>query len=128
MNILIFGLPGSGKSTFASNLCKGVDVAHFNGDVVRDMFNEKKFTEQDRIDQVIRMEKLCNMTKKHCVVDFVCPYDQFRSFYDVKIFMNTIESGRYDDTNKVFEKPHKVDYEISSYNYSDIIKEITTRF
>ena len=45
MNILIFGLPGSGKSTFAFNLCKEKDVAHFNGDVVRDMLNEKKFTE-----------------------------------------------------------------------------------
>ena len=128
MNILIFGLPGSGKSTFASNLCEGMDVAYFNGEVIRDMFNEKKFTEQDRIDQVIRMEKLCNMTKKHCVVDFVCPYDQFRNFYDVKIFINTIESGRYDDTNKVFEKPDKVDYEINNYNYGNIIKEITTRF
>jgi len=128
MNILVFGLPGSGKSTFASNLCEGMDVAYFNGDVIRDMFNEKKFTKQDRIDQVIRMEKLCNMTKKHCVVDFVCPYDQFRNFYDVKIFINTIESGRYGDTNKVFEKPHKVDYEINNYNYGNIIKEITTRF
>ena len=128
MNILIFGLPGSGKSTFAFNLCKGKDVAYFNGDVVRNMFNEKKFTKQDRINQVIRMEKLCGMTKKHCVVDFVCPYDRFRDFYDIKIFINTIEFGRYDDTNKVFEKPHKVDYEISSYDYRDIIKEITARF
>ena len=42
--------------------------------------------------------------------------------------MNTIESGRYGDTNKLFEKPIKVDYEVKDFNYSKILKEITSRF
>ena len=41
--------------------------------------------------------------------------------------MNTIESGRFEDTNKIFEKPTQVDYEITNYNYDQIIKEIQNR-
>ena len=41
--------------------------------------------------------------------------------------MNTIESGRYEDTNKIFEKPNKVDYEITNFNYDHIIKAINDR-
>ena len=48
----------------------------------------------------------------------------YRSFYDMKIWMNTIDKGRFKDTNKVFEKPKKVDFEITSFNYENIIKEI----
>ena len=38
--------------------------------------------------------------------------------------MNTIDKGRFEDTNKVFEKPKKVDFEIKDYTYDHIIKEI----
>jgi adenylylsulfate kinase len=42
----------------------------------------------------------------------------------MKIWMNTIDKGRFEDTNKVFEKPKKVDFEIKDFNYDNIIKEI----
>jgi hypothetical protein len=41
--------------------------------------------------------------------------------------MNTIDKGRFEDTNKVFEKPKKVDFEIINFNYDNIIKEIHDR-
>jgi hypothetical protein len=41
--------------------------------------------------------------------------------------MNTIKEGRFEDTNKMFEKPTKVDYEIKDYNYKGIIDEIQNR-
>ena len=41
--------------------------------------------------------------------------------------MNTIEEGRFEDTNKMFQKPTKVDYEIKDYNYDKIINEIQNR-
>jgi hypothetical protein len=41
--------------------------------------------------------------------------------------MNTIQKGRYKDTNKLFEKPDKVDYEIKEFKYRHIIKEIRDR-
>jgi len=60
-------------------------------------------------------------------VDFVCPFESYRSFYNMKIWMNTIDKGRFEDTNKVFEKPKKVDFEIKDFNYDNIIKEIHDR-
>jgi adenylylsulfate kinase len=45
----------------------------------------------------------------------------------MKIWMNTIDKGRFEDTNKVFEKPKKVDFEINDFNYDNIIKEIHDR-
>jgi len=38
--------------------------------------------------------------------------------------MNTIDRGRFEDTNKLFEKPKRVNYEIKDFNYDNIIKEI----
>ena len=45
----------------------------------------------------------------------------------MKIWMNTIDKGRFENTNKVFEKPKKVDFEITNFNYNSIIKEIHDR-
>jgi hypothetical protein len=41
--------------------------------------------------------------------------------------MNTIDKGRFEDTNKVFEKPKKVDFEIKDFNYESIIEQILTK-
>jgi hypothetical protein len=45
----------------------------------------------------------------------------------LKFWINTIQSGRFEDTNKMFQKPTQVDYEITNYNYEDIINEINNR-
>ena len=41
--------------------------------------------------------------------------------------MNTIKSGRYEDTNKMFEKPEKADFivtEMNDDNHKIIAKEV----
>ena len=124
MNILIFGLPGSGKTTFAKQLCKDLDSAYFNGDEIRTMFNDWSFDKRSRSRQAYRMQKLCSIANKNCVVDFICPYDADRQEYDVKVWMNTINKGRFDDTNEMFEKPDHCTFEIKDYKYSNIIEEI----
>ena len=123
MNILIFGLPGSGKTTFAKELCKDLDVAYFNGDQVRTMFNDWRFDSGSRGTQAYRMQKLCSIANKNCVVDFICPYDKFRNHYNITVWINTIKEGRFENTNKIFEKPTKADFEIVDYNYEKIIKQ-----
>jgi adenylylsulfate kinase len=85
MNILIFGLPGSGKSTFAKKLIADKKIAYFNADEVRKMFNDWDFTEAGRIRQAQRMFGLTAYASGHCVVDFVCPFNEWRDDYDIKI-------------------------------------------
>ena len=124
MKILVFGLSGSGKSTFAKQLTADKDIPHFNADEIRGMFKDWDFSQDGRLRQVKRMINLCTIANKTCVVDFICPYNLYRKDYDIKIFMNTIASSKYEDTNKIFELPTDVDYEIKDYNYDNIIKEI----
>ena len=127
MKILVFGLPGSGKSTFSKQLTADTDMPHFNADEIRGLFKDWDFSPEGRLRQVFRMVDLCQIANKTCVVDFVCPYNLYRKDYDITVWMNTIESGRFEDTNKIFEKPTQVDYEITNYNYDQIIKEIQNR-
>jgi len=128
MKILVFGLPGSGKTTFAKKLVKDIKVPHFNADQIRELFCDWDFTETGRKRQANRMMTMCDLTINHVVVDFVCPFESYRSFYDMKIWMNTIKRGRFKDTNKVFEKPKKVDFEITDFDYNNIIKKIKNDF
>jgi len=127
LNILIFGLPGSGKTTFAKQLTQNTNIPHFNADEIRELFKDWDFSSEGRVRQVFRMVDLCKIANKTCVVDFVCPYNLYRKDYDITIWMNTIKSGRYEDTNKIFEKPTQVDYEIKDFNYDYIIKELRDR-
>jgi adenylate kinase family enzyme len=46
MKILIFGLPGSGKSTFAKKLVEVKRYLTFNADDIRKLFEDWDFTEQ----------------------------------------------------------------------------------
>ena len=125
IKILVFGLPGSGKTTFARQLSAG--VAYFNADDIRKMFNDWDFSMEGRTRQAQRMACLSSLAEGHAVVDFICPFDVDRDEYDIKIWMNTIKKGRFNDTNKMFEKPSKVDYEIKNYKYERIINEIKNR-
>ena len=91
------------------------------------MFNDWDFSEEGRTRQAQRMGCLSSLVDGPCVVDFVCPFDEDRHEYDVKVWINTIKKGKYDNTNKIFEKPDKVDYEIKQFKYRHIIKEIRYR-
>ena len=120
--VLVFGLPGSGKTTFARQLA--VNKAYFNADEIRKMFNDWDFSIEGRLRQAERMYCLASLVEGSAIVDFVCPYDQNRQDYDIKIWMNTIDLSRFEDTNKMFEKPSHCTFEIKNFNYQNIIKEI----
>ena len=113
------GLPGSGKTTLAEKLVPKLNAAWFNADAVRqDIYSELGFAPEDRLKHATRMGKLCDWSKMggcYVIADFVCPTKETRNAFnpDFTIWVNRIEKGRFEDTNKLFEKPENHDIELN---------------
>ena len=121
MKILIFGLPGSGKTWLAERLQKNLDCAWYNADAVRKMANDWDFSDAGRLRQAERMNTLALFegTRGRTVIcDFVCPTKNTRQNFsaDIVIWMDTITEGRFDDTNKIFEEPENIEFHITERN------------
>jgi adenylylsulfate kinase len=120
LKILIMGLPGAGKTWLAERLQKHLDCAWFNADEVRRMANDWEFGEEARIRQARRMRNLANYEKgcgRTVICDFVCPTELTRHIFeaDYTVWLDTIDEGRFEDTNKMFETPTQVDYHVSAW-------------
>jgi adenylylsulfate kinase len=135
--ILIMGLPGSGKTYLAGALKKyleqngtytnfnaemlpmtglGSTVTWFNADDVRRKHNDWDFSNEGRIRQSIRMLQFAmESATDYVICDFVAPLVEMRNNFkaDWTIWMDTIEAGRFEDTNKMFVPPEVYDFRIT---------------
>jgi adenylylsulfate kinase len=117
--ILIMGLPGSGKTTLANKLGPMINAKRLNADEVRKEANDWDFSEEGRVRQAKRMADFAKKLKdegNYVVADFICPTPEARSLFpaDYIIWVDTIKEGRFDDTNKMFIKPHKFDFHVTT--------------
>ena len=124
--ILVMGLPGTGKTTFAEELRKqlvdkGYTVTWFNADQVRSLYNDWDFSMEGRKRQSERMRSLGTKSMTDFTIcDFVAPTKEIRNIFsaDYVIWMDTEEKSIYEDTNSVFENP-----DFGEYHYRVKVKD-----
>tara|TARA_B100000927_G_C16298936_1_gene402654 strand:- start:128 stop:538 length:411 start_codon:yes stop_codon:yes gene_type:complete len=127
--ILIMGLPGSGKTTLASNLVPLLNAKWLNADEVRKEADDWDFSPEGRTRQAKRMWSKAMEYKNHgfnVVADFVCPTPAARELFpaDYIIWMDTIKEGRFDDTNKMFVKPETYNFKVSTMDAKNWAQKI----
>ena len=113
------GLPGSGKTTLANELAPMINAKRLNADEVRKEADDWDFSEEGRIRQAKRMADFALKLKEdgeYVVADFVCPTPAARSLFPAEyvVWVDTIKEGRFDDTNKMFIKPDKFDFHVTT--------------
>ena len=113
------GLPGSGKTTLANELAPMLDAKRLNADEVRKEANDWDFSKEGRKRQAKRMADFASKLKEEgnfVVADFICPTPEARNLFpaDFTIWVDTIKEGRFDDTNKMFVKPDKFDFHVTT--------------
>ena len=127
------GLPGSGKTTLANELATLLEAKRLNADEVRKEANDWDFSEEGRKRQSKRMAEYALKLKKegnNVIADFICPTPEARALFpsDYVIWVDTIKEGRFDDTNKMFVKPEKFDFHVTTQDAKNwapkILKEI----
>jgi glycosylphosphatidylinositol transamidase (GPIT) subunit GPI8 len=123
--ILIMGLPGAGKTYLAQHIVDHLQaekkrVGWLNADDVRKKYNDWDFSHEGRIRQSMRMRTLADtMTDVDYVIcDFVAPLVEMRNNFkaDWTVWVDTIDKGRYEDTNKAFIPPEQYDFRITEQN------------
>jgi len=134
--LLIMGLPGSGKTYLAERLRQyleqhmnpinehslrpiadaQVTVAWLNADQVRRHYNDWDFSTEGRIRQSLRMRDLADEANTdYVIVDFVAPLVEQRNNFkaDWCVWVDTIDQGRFEDTNQVFVPPEVYDFRVT---------------
>ena len=119
MIILIFGLPGAGKTALAKEICRRTDAIHLNADSIRDdLSSDLGFSEGDRVEQARRigaMARLLSAQNRLIIADFVSPTAESRRAFgdaDVIVWVDRIKEGRFDDTNRLWQAPDAFDVKI----------------
>ena len=120
--ILVMGLPGAGKTYLAQHIVDHLQaekkkVSWLNADDVRKKYNDWDFSTEGRVRQSLRMRELAdNMTEcDYVICDFVAPLVEMRNNFkaDWTVWVDTIDKGRYEDTNKAFIPPEVYDFRIN---------------
>ena len=123
------GLPGAGKTTLANELAPKLNAKRLNADEVRKAANDWDFSEEGRTRQAKRMAEFALKLKSegnYVIADFICPTPEARKLFpaDYIIWVDTIKEGRFDDTNKMFIKPEKYNFHVTTQDAKSWVSKI----
>jgi cytidyltransferase-like protein len=118
--ILIMGLPGAGKTTLASVLAPLLNAIVFNADAVRaNLSRDLGFSHEDRVEHARRMGWMSDRVVEAggtVIADFICPTPEARAAFGeaFTIWIDRINAGRFDDTNRMFVAPERFDLHVTA--------------
>jgi cytidyltransferase-like protein len=116
--VLIMGLPGAGKTTLAGAMAPLLNAVVFNADAVRaNLSRDLTFSHQHRVEHARRMGWMCDRVVEAggtVIADFVCPTPETRAAFGeaFTIWVDRIEAGRFEDTNRMFVPPNAFDLRV----------------
>lgn len=134
--ILIIGLSGAGKTTLAQTItqmleCKNKSVTWINADVIREKCNDWDFSDNGRHRQAVRIREMLDTANTDItIVDMIAPLPSMRDIINPSylVWMDTVSSSKYPDTDSIFVAPEKYNIKVTEKNSSKwaniIINEI----
>lgn len=136
MIIQVIGLPGSGKTTYATELADIINAIHLNADDVRaDLSKDLGFSEEDRTEQARRLGALSRLLANkgyHIVVDFINPTHKTREAFgspDRIVWMDRAPTRDFPDTVAMWEIPTKFDLRFDdAFEYKDAARASVVDF
>jgi cytidyltransferase-like protein len=114
------GLPGAGKTTLANTLAPLLNAVVFNADAVRaNISRDLGFTHDDRVEHARRIGWMCDRVVDAggtVIADFICPTAETRAAFGpaFTIWIDRIETGRFEDTNRMFIPPALCDLRVKA--------------
>jgi hypothetical protein len=117
------GLASAGKTTLSKVLAPRLNAVHFNADEVRaNVHKDLGFAESDRVEHARRMGWLCDRVVEvggYAIADFICPTPETRAAFFAGgdafvIWIDRIKRGPFEDTNRMFVPPERVDLRVTA--------------
>jgi adenylylsulfate kinase len=124
------GQPGAGKTTLATGLMNRlslVNFIHVDGDDIRDIFQNKDYSENGRRQNIQRAQDIAqflNAKKNSVIVSLVSPYKDQRDNF--KQNPNVVEIYVHTDEIRGREQFHVQNYEPPTENFIEINTTNTT--
>ena len=83
------------------------------------MAGDWDFSDDGRTRQSLRMNMLSNVlltAGKSVIADFICPTEETRKVFDADftIWLDTTKQSKFADTDKMFVKPDKFDFKVTT--------------